>query len=58
MAGGTFFIWFVLAIYFDNILPNMSGVRKSVFYLLNPGHWIGKGANNVKGKLSVNYAFT
>jgi ABC-type multidrug transport system ATPase subunit len=44
----TFFIWLVLAIYFDNIIPNVSGVRKSVFYFLNPGYWIGKGGNNVK----------
>ena len=48
----------MLEIYSDNIIPNVSGVRKSVFYFLNPGYWIGKGGNNVKGKLSLNYAFT
>ncbi|KAK4264228.1 hypothetical protein QN277_025436 [Acacia crassicarpa] len=39
----TFFLWFILAIYFDNIFPNASGVRKSVFYFLNPSYWMGKG---------------
>ncbi|GFZ07755.1 ATP-binding cassette A2 [Actinidia rufa] len=43
----TFLVWFVLAIYFDNIIPNSSGVRKSVFYFLNPGYWTGKGGNKV-----------
>uniref|UniRef100_A0A1J3GNC3 ABC transporter A family member 2 n=1 Tax=Noccaea caerulescens TaxID=107243 RepID=A0A1J3GNC3_NOCCA len=45
---GTFFLWFVLALYFDNIIPNASGVRKSVFYFLNPGYWTGKGGNRVE----------
>ncbi|XP_009759241.1 ABC transporter A family member 2 [Nicotiana sylvestris] len=44
----TFFLWFVLAIYLDNIIPNVSGVRKSMFYFLNPGYWTGKGGNKVK----------
>ncbi|XP_050255430.1 ABC transporter A family member 2-like [Quercus robur] len=44
----TFLVWFVLAIYFDNIIPNASGVRKSVFYFLNPGYWTGKGGSKVK----------
>ncbi|XP_057465021.1 ABC transporter A family member 2-like [Actinidia eriantha] len=43
----TFLVWFVMAIYFDNIIPNSSGVRKSVFYFLNPGYWTGKGGNKV-----------
>lgn len=43
----TFLVWFVLAIYFDNIVPNSSGVRKSVIYFLNPGYWTGKGGNKV-----------
>ncbi|EEF52143.1 abc transporter, putative [Ricinus communis] len=41
----TFFFWFVLAIYFDNIFPNANGVRKSLFYFLKPGYWTGKGGN-------------
>lgn len=44
----TFFVWFVLAIYFDNIVPNVSGVRKSVFYFLKPGYWTGRGGDKVK----------
>ncbi|XP_028102330.1 ABC transporter A family member 2-like isoform X1 [Camellia sinensis] len=43
----TFVLWFVLAIYFDNIIQNSSGVRKPVFYFLNPGYWTGKGGNKV-----------
>ncbi|KAL5544418.1 hypothetical protein UlMin_008202 [Ulmus minor] len=46
---GTFFLWFVLAIYFDNIIPNVSGVRKSLFYFLNPGYWTGKGGKVKEG---------
>ncbi|KAJ1401643.1 P-loop containing nucleoside triphosphate hydrolase [Sesbania bispinosa] len=44
----TFFIWFILAIYFDNIIPNASGVRKSMLYFLSPGYWTGKGGQKVK----------
>ncbi|CAH2043969.1 unnamed protein product [Thlaspi arvense] len=45
---GTFLFWFVLAIYFDNIIPNVSGVRKPIFYFLAPGYWTGKGGNKVE----------
>ncbi|KAK2663999.1 hypothetical protein Ddye_002573 [Dipteronia dyeriana] len=44
----TFFVWFLLAIYFDNIFPNASGVRKSAFYFLKPGYWTGRGGGKVK----------
>ncbi|KAJ6374148.1 hypothetical protein OIU78_029785 [Salix suchowensis] len=43
-----FFLWFALAIYLDNIFPNVSGVRKSVFYFFNPGYWTGKGGGKVE----------
>ncbi|XP_051123316.1 ABC transporter A family member 2-like isoform X2 [Andrographis paniculata] len=42
---GTSCLWFVLAIYFDNIFPNSSGVRKPLFYFLSPRYWTGKGGN-------------
>jgi hypothetical protein len=45
----TFFLWFVLAIYLDNIVPNANGVRKSAFYFLNPGYWTGRGGSEVQG---------
>ncbi|XP_021286924.1 ABC transporter A family member 2 [Herrania umbratica] len=45
----TFLVWVVLAIYFDNIIPNASGVRKSVFYFLRPGYWTGKGGKEKEG---------
>ncbi|KAK9119373.1 hypothetical protein Scep_017466 [Stephania cephalantha] len=41
-------LWFVLAIYFDNINPNSSGVRKSLIYFLSPGYWTGKGGSKVE----------
>ncbi|XP_058788357.1 ABC transporter A family member 2-like [Vicia villosa] len=44
----TFFLWFVLALYFDNIIPNAMGVRKSVLYFLNPHYWTGNGGQKVK----------
>ncbi|XP_057526863.1 ABC transporter A family member 2-like [Amaranthus tricolor] len=45
---GTFVMWFVLALYFDNIIPNPYGVRKSVFYFLYPGYWTGKGGSEAQ----------
>lgn len=45
---GTFFLWFFLAIYLDNIIPNAAGVRKSAFYFLRPGYWTGKGGSKVE----------
>ncbi|KAK7281814.1 hypothetical protein RIF29_10111 [Crotalaria pallida] len=44
----TFCLWFVLALYFDNIIPNAMGVRKSIIYFLSPGYWFGKGGQKVK----------
>lgn len=43
----TFGAWFFLAIYLDNIIPNAAGVRKPVYYFLNPGYWLGTGGNKV-----------
>ncbi|CAI9112240.1 OLC1v1012659C1 [Oldenlandia corymbosa var. corymbosa] len=45
---GTFLLWLALAIYFDNIMPNTNGVRKSVFFFLQPSYWMGSGRNKVK----------
>uniref|UniRef100_A0A5B6YUA3 Putative ABC transporter A family member 2-like n=1 Tax=Davidia involucrata TaxID=16924 RepID=A0A5B6YUA3_DAVIN len=44
----TMFLWFVLAIYFDNVIPNSNSVRKPMLYFLNPGYWTGKGGNKVE----------
>ncbi|XP_024017032.1 ABC transporter A family member 2 [Morus notabilis] len=41
----TFFLWSVLAIYLDNILPDEYGVRKSMFYFLNFRYWTGRAGN-------------
>ncbi|PKI75137.1 hypothetical protein CRG98_004472 [Punica granatum] len=43
-----FFVWFILAIYLDNILPNASSSRKSVFYFLYPGYWTGSGESKME----------
>ncbi|KAL2515977.1 ABC transporter A family member 2 [Forsythia ovata] len=48
--SATSFVWFVFAIYFDNSIPNTSGVRKSVLYFLSPGYWTGKGGNKVEDR--------
>lgn len=45
---GTFVMWSVLALYFDNIIPNPYGVRKSAFYFLHPGYWTGKGGSKAQ----------
>ncbi|XVF50157.1 hypothetical protein PTKIN_Ptkin04bG0073300 [Pterospermum kingtungense] len=47
--AATFFVWVVLAIYFDNIIPNASGVRKSLYYFLRPVYWTGKGGKEKEG---------
>ncbi|KAF9605783.1 hypothetical protein IFM89_018449 [Coptis chinensis] len=44
----TFCLWILLAIYFDNIIPNSYGVRKSLFYFLRPGYWTGRGGGKVE----------
>ncbi|GMN45684.1 hypothetical protein TIFTF001_014866 [Ficus carica] len=41
----TFFLWSVLAIYLDNILPDEYGVRKSFYYFLNSRYWTGRAGN-------------
>ncbi|KAI3884200.1 hypothetical protein MKX03_025665 [Papaver bracteatum] len=40
----NFIVWFLLALYLDNVIPNSSGVRKSYIYFLNPGYWTGSSA--------------
>ncbi|KAJ6814801.1 putative ABC transporter A family member 2 [Iris pallida] len=44
----TFFFWFMLAIYLDNVVPNSNGLRKSVFYFLKPSYWKGEDGNEVE----------
>ncbi|CDP20899.1 unnamed protein product [Coffea canephora] len=42
-----FFFWSLVAIYFDNIISNSAGLRKSHLYFLKPSYWIGRGDNNL-----------
>ncbi|XP_009629715.1 ABC transporter A family member 11-like [Nicotiana tomentosiformis] len=44
----TFFLWLILAIYLDNIIPNSAGVRKPLYYFLKPGYWRGRGEEKFK----------
>ncbi|KAJ8560529.1 hypothetical protein K7X08_022389 [Anisodus acutangulus] len=44
----TFFLWLVLAIYLDNIIPNSAGVRKPFCYFFKPGYWTGKSEEKFK----------
>ncbi|CAM6024303.1 unnamed protein product [Sphagnum balticum] len=46
---GTFCLWFVLAIYFDNVLPDVNGVRKPWFYFLSISYWTGQGTKKSEG---------
>lgn len=52
----TFFLWFVLAIYFDNVFPDVNGVRKPCFYFLSPSYWLGKGVKLFEGGRCCNCA--
>nr|XP_027124397.1 ABC transporter A family member 11-like [Coffea arabica] len=42
-----FFFWSLVAIYFDNIVPNSAGLRKSRLYFLKPSYWTGRGDSNL-----------
>ena len=33
-------VYFLLAVYLDNVLPNEQGVRRSVVYFLQPSYWL------------------
>eukprot|EP00245_Coleochaete_scutata_P012781 TRINITY_DN5005_c0_g1_i1.p1 TRINITY_DN5005_c0_g1~~TRINITY_DN5005_c0_g1_i1.p1 ORF type:complete len:1006 (-),score=193.03 TRINITY_DN5005_c0_g1_i1:975-3992(-) len=41
---GTFCLWLVLALYLDNVLPDVNGVRKTLWFFLSPSYWTGRGA--------------
>ncbi|CAI5466645.1 unnamed protein product [Closterium sp. Yama58-4] len=41
---GDFFIFFILAIYFDNVLPDANGIRKPILYFFYPSFWTGKAS--------------
>ncbi|MCL7043833.1 hypothetical protein MKW94_026562 [Papaver nudicaule] len=45
----NFILWFLLALYLDNVIPNSSGVRKSVYFFLNPNYWTGSSGGNTEG---------
>lgn len=45
----TLFLWFILAIYFDNALPDVNGVKKSWFYFLKTSYWTGKASDQAEG---------
>ncbi|GJP41806.1 hypothetical protein CLOM_g1449 [Closterium sp. NIES-68] len=41
---GDFVIFFLLAIYFDNVLPDANGIRKPILFFLYPSFWTGKAS--------------
>ncbi|KAL9243221.1 hypothetical protein vseg_017134 [Gypsophila vaccaria] len=45
----TFFCWFLLALYFDNVIPSPNGTGKTLIYFLNPRYWTGRGRNTAQG---------
>ncbi|CAM6104749.1 unnamed protein product [Calypogeia fissa] len=45
----TFFVWFALALYFDNVVPDANGVRKPWTYFIRPSYWTGKGNKTFEG---------
>ncbi|CAI9112245.1 OLC1v1012664C1 [Oldenlandia corymbosa var. corymbosa] len=40
--GRAFFLYSILAIYLDNIIPNSAGERKHLLYFLRPSYWTGR----------------
>lgn len=44
-----FVVYFVIALYFDNVFPDSNGVRKPFFFFLSPGFWFGKGISSREG---------
>lgn len=42
---GRFFVWFILVIYFDNVLSDVNGVRKFFFYFVWLFYWTGRVRN-------------
>ncbi|KAJ7195011.1 hypothetical protein O6H91_Y513100 [Diphasiastrum complanatum] len=45
----TFVLWLLLAIYLDNVLPDINGVRKPWLYFLKASYWSGKSTNYSEG---------
>ncbi|XP_056686464.1 ABC transporter A family member 2 isoform X2 [Spinacia oleracea] len=45
----TFVCWFLLALYFDNVIPSNNGTKKSLLYFLNPRYWVGIEGNRTSG---------
>ncbi|GBG71074.1 hypothetical protein CBR_g8373 [Chara braunii] len=45
----SFFVFFTLAIYLDNVVPDPNGVRKPYYYFLTPAYWLGQGSTTEGG---------
>eukprot|EP00246_Nothoceros_aenigmaticus_P013513 TRINITY_DN4700_c0_g1_i2.p1 TRINITY_DN4700_c0_g1~~TRINITY_DN4700_c0_g1_i2.p1 ORF type:complete len:623 (-),score=94.49 TRINITY_DN4700_c0_g1_i2:787-2430(-) len=44
-----FIVFFLLALYFDNVLPDVNGVKRPCYYFLQPSYWTGKATNSSEG---------
>ncbi|BBN17980.1 ABC-2 type transport system permease protein [Marchantia polymorpha subsp. ruderalis] len=47
--AATFVVWLLLALYFDNVLPDANGVRKPWTYFLRPSYWAGSSSKATEG---------
>ncbi|KAL2613565.1 hypothetical protein R1flu_025257 [Riccia fluitans] len=47
--AATFCVWLVLALYFDNVLPDANGVSKPWTYFLRPSYWTGRSQKAAEG---------
>ena len=48
-----FFMYLILALYLDNVIPSPTGVRLPLYYFLTVQYWSGKGSEDKKVKAKV-----
>ena len=53
MLIADFFLYGLLAIYFDNVIPSPTGVRLPLYYFLKLDYWTGRGTEERKVNLSL-----
>ncbi|CAI6001248.1 unnamed protein product [Closterium sp. NIES-64] len=44
-------VYFILAVYLDNVLPDVNGIRKPCFFFLYPSFWTGRASGGEHGGL-------
>eukprot|EP00475_Leptophrys_vorax_P029658 TRINITY_DN4376_c0_g2_i5.p1 TRINITY_DN4376_c0_g2~~TRINITY_DN4376_c0_g2_i5.p1 ORF type:complete len:983 (+),score=58.52 TRINITY_DN4376_c0_g2_i5:142-3090(+) len=43
-------VYFLLAVYFDNVLPDVNGIRKPCYFFLLPSFWTGRAAGGSESR--------